>query len=282
MKKTLFTFTLIMAMALVAHAQSDTPYFQESDLADATLYLPPPPDTTSAQFEYDKSQFEWGRSMRETERGQVAVSEVNGLYPFVCNLYSTAFGMTISPEATPAIYKVLANSLKSAANATSACKSYYHRQRPFSYYGEEMFTGESLGNSSYPSTHAAKGWILALLLTEINPKAEVELLKKGYEYGQNRVIVGAHWQSDVDAARLVAAYCYARLQSDSTFRADMEDAKKEYKQLINAAIDDITIDETDHNKTADGSTQWYTIDGIPAGSDTHGIVVSRRGKKINR
>lgn len=279
MRKVILVLVQALVTVAAAWGQSDTPYFQISDLADATLYLPPPPDTTSALFEYDKSQFEWGRSVRETERGQVAVQEVNGLYPFVCSLYSDAFGMDISPDATPAIFKVLANSLKSAANATEACKQFYQRQRPFRYYDEPMYTGESLGNSSYPSTHAAKGWLVALLLTEINPKGEVELLKKGYEYGQNRVIVGAHWQSDVDAARLVASYCYARLQADSTFRADMAAAKTEYLRLQPDAVDDIVGEE---KATADGTTQWYTIDGVPASSDTHGIVVSRRGKRINR
>ncbi|MBO4871138.1 MAG: phosphatase PAP2 family protein [Muribaculaceae bacterium] len=231
MKRILFSAFMIVSVTLMMWGQSDTPYFQTADLADATLYLPAPPDTLSAQFQYDKSQYEWGKALRTTDRGKLAVKEVNGLYPFVCKVFSEAFGMSITPEDTPAIYKVLANSLKSVANATERCKKYYQRQRPFQYYGEPMYTGESLGASSYPSTHAAKGWIIALLLTEINKAAEVELLKKGYEYGQNRVIVGAHWQSDVDAARMVASYCYARLQSDPVFRTDMEEAKQEFIEL---------------------------------------------------
>ena len=38
-------------------------------------------------------------------------------------------------------------------------------------------------------------------------------------------------ESDVDAARMVASYCYARLQSDPVFRADMEEAKQEFIEL---------------------------------------------------
>ena len=38
-------------------------------------------------------------------------------------------------------------------------------------------------------------------------------MARGYMYGESRVIVGAHWQSDVDAGRLVASVAYAKLHT---------------------------------------------------------------------
>ena len=58
---------------------------------------------------------------------------------------------------------------------------------------------------SYPSSHAAAGWAVALVLSELNPDRAEPILKRGYEYGQSRVIAGYHYQSDVDAARLAAS-----------------------------------------------------------------------------
>ena len=53
----------------------------------------------------------------------------------------------------------------------------------------------------------------ALLLSEINPDRADTIMARGYMYGESRVIVGAHWQSDVDAGRLVASVAYAKLHT---------------------------------------------------------------------
>jgi acid phosphatase (class A) len=45
------------------------------------------------------------------------------------------------------------------------------------------------------------------------------------------VIAGFHWQSDVDASRMLAAACYARLHTCKAFLDDMAAAKKEFQKL---------------------------------------------------
>ncbi|MBR5631715.1 MAG: peptidase M15 [Bacteroidales bacterium] len=50
-------------------------------------------------------------------------------------------------------------------------------------------------------------------------------------YGESRVIVGAHWQSDVDASRLCAAIGLARLHTSSAFLEQLGKAQAEFKQL---------------------------------------------------
>jgi acid phosphatase (class A) len=72
---------------------------------------------------------------------------------------------------------------------------------------------------------------MALLATEINPEAQDELLKLGYEWGESRIIIGYHWKSDVEAARCLASAVYARLHADEEFLADMAAARLEFKRL---------------------------------------------------
>ena len=90
---------------------------------------------------------------------------------------------------------------------------------------------ELRNNGSYPSGHTIKSWGMAMVLCEINPAAQDALYQLGYEWGQSRVIVGFHWQSDVDASRLLAAACYARLHTCKAFLEDMKAAQKEFKKL---------------------------------------------------
>ena len=80
------------------------------------------------------------------------------------------------------------------------------RLRPYVYYKEGTLIPEKeekhAGEGSWPSGHTSLGWTTALLLIDINPAATDGIMARAYEHGQSRVIVGYHWQTDVDAARL--------------------------------------------------------------------------------
>ncbi|HAC6544645.1 TPA_asm: non-specific acid phosphatase, partial [Salmonella enterica subsp. salamae serovar 48:d:z6] len=73
-------------------------------------------------------------------------------------------------------------------------------------------------DGSYPSGHTAYGTLLALVLSQARPERAQELARRGWEFGQSRVICGAHWQSDVDAGRYVGAVEFARLQTIPAFQ----------------------------------------------------------------
>ena len=98
---------------------------------------------------------------------------------------------------------------------------------------------------------------MALLLCEINPAAQDAILKLGYEWGQSRVIAGYHWQSDVDASRLVAAAGYARLHTNAEFLADIAAARAEYARKTGQEIAPAV------NAKKRSSARIYRIDGTP-------------------
>ena len=106
------------------------------------------------------------------------------------------------------------------------------RIRPFVQFNEPTPVPkdeEILKNtSSYPSGHTTRGWTIALVLAEINPARQDEILKRGYEYGESRVIVGFHYQSDVDAARVTSSTLVNRLHANDKFVQQLQKAKKEF------------------------------------------------------
>ncbi|SNU04956.1 PAP2 superfamily protein [Prevotellaceae bacterium MN60] len=122
------------------------------------------------------------------------------------------------------------------ATCDSICKlpkKYYMRRRPFMRMQEPTLYPQDepalRKNGSYPSGHTILGWSSALLLSEINPDRADTILARGYMYGESRVIVGAHWQSDVDAGRLAASAAYARLHTSERFLKQMRLARLEYR-----------------------------------------------------
>ncbi len=76
---------------------------------------------------------------------------------------------------------------------------------------------------------------ISLAFAQINPERSNELFKRGIAFGQSRVICDAHWQSDVDAGRIMGAATVSRLQTNATFLADLKAAKAEMKAAKRAA-----------------------------------------------
>ena len=231
MKKTLI---LIALMPLLGLAQK--PLLDSMQMPNAVYFLPAPPDTASAAFQYDKAQYRWGKEQRkDSTRLAIAVNDAIWSIDNICKIYSGVLGFEISEQNAPAIYRMLTLGLLTTDQAGKLPKNHYMRTRPYVYYGEPTIYPSDEAwlrtNGSYPSGHTILGWSAALLLTEMAPDKADTIMARGYMYGQSRVIAGYHWQSDVDAARLVASAAVARLHADKRFIKLMKKARKEYLKL---------------------------------------------------
>jgi acid phosphatase (class A) len=129
---------------------------------------------------------------------------------------------------------LLRRTLLDAGLATYAAKNKYNRERPFVAEKRGTCTPSEepmlSKDGSYPSGHASLGWAWALVLVQAAPQRMDALLQRGYAFGQSRVVCGVHWQSDVEAGRLIGAATVARLQSDDTFKAQVALARDEIAQ----------------------------------------------------
>ena len=227
---------LLMTAAVCAQAQSKPePYFSFRELPNMLKWAPAPPDTMGAAFTYDIMQYMWGKEMRQNkERADIAIRDAVYSLECIAQEFSEPFGLTISEENTPEIWKLLRDAKATCEAISGFPKYYYKRKRPFVRFQEPTatpeFEPELRRNFSYPSGHTILGWTSALLLTEINPERADTILARGMMYGESRVIVGAHWQSDVDAGRLAAAAAYARMHTSDRFLEQMRRARQEFQK----------------------------------------------------
>ncbi|RJF96303.1 phosphatase PAP2 family protein [Noviherbaspirillum saxi] len=206
-------------------------YLARKDLPDSLTLLPSPPAAGSAVSAADEEAYRTTRSARGTLRWQLAAQDAILSFPKAAEAFSCTLGMPISQEATPHLNMLMRRSLADAGLATYAAKDKYQRTRPFIVHKEESCTPKEEAHlskdGSYPSGHAALGWAWALILAEIAPERVNALLARGHDFGQSRVICGVHWQSDVDAGRVVGAAAVARLHADPMFQAQLAAAKAE-------------------------------------------------------
>ena len=157
MKSSLFLI-LSLAVALIAHSQEPQPLLTPQQMPNPVRFLPPPPDKASDAFAYDQSQYRWGKEQRlDSARLSIAVRDADWSIECICREFSEPFGMTISKEATPAIFRLLYVALISADMVGKLPKDFYKRTRPYVYYGEPTIypqdEEELRNNGSYPSGH---------------------------------------------------------------------------------------------------------------------------------
>ena len=201
---------------------------------DSAAMLPPPPATDSTLFLHDRDMYAYGLALRNTERGRQAAQDADTRH--MPKTFSEAFGAPITKDAMPELFSLIQHAASELGNmSTRTAKETYKRVRPFVLFNEATCyppdEKKLEKQPSYPSGHSARGWGLALLLAEINPGRKEIILRRGYEYGQSRVICGYHWQSDVDAGRLAAAGGLANLHANPAFLRHLERAKKEFARL---------------------------------------------------
>ena len=235
--KKLFSVLVLGMMLNTVCAQDDTTvdaYFTTGEMPDMLLFMPGPPDSCTVAFANDVNRYFWGKEMRkDPERAAQAVRDaVYGLATILTE-FEEAFGMMITKEDTPEIYKVLLDGTATCDSICTLPKTRYGRTRPFVRFNEHTLVPEleeELNpHKSFPSGHTLLGWSSALLMMEINPDRANKILARGYRYGENRLVVGAHWQSDTDAARLAASVAYARLHTSERFLEQMKKAREEFK-----------------------------------------------------
>lgn len=229
--------SLMVAMAVVnlgittASSQQPQAYLQVEDLPDILSFLPPPPEEGSPTFEADKAIHAWALGQKQGERAQRAIREGTTNVDSMALSFSGAFGKKLSRETTPLTMYLLERSIRTFRLAATKPKNAYLRKRPYVYFNEGTlipeYEEEERNTGSYPSGHTTRGWGMALVLAQLNPERQDTLMACGYEWGQSRVIANYHWQSDVDASRLMTSATFARLQACEEYRKDLAAAMEE-------------------------------------------------------
>lgn len=239
-------------------------YLDPKALPNSLDLIPPPPLPGSSAQAHDDEVARSTFPLRETARFALAASDFDLKLPHLTGDFSCALNAPITKEDTPYMYTLMSRSFSDLAMSTYAAKNHYQRERPFQQNKGLMGVPEARDflekDPSYPSGHSAVGWGFALILTEVAPDRENELLARGRAFGESRTVVNHHWFSDVVWGRFMGAATVARLHADPTFRADMEAAKAEV-----AAIRAKNLAPTgDCKAEASALAEGYQSDGVTA------------------
>jgi len=141
-----------------------------------------------------------------------------------------------------------------------------------------------INSPSYPSGHTTYGYTGALILAILVPERYSQMITRGAEYGNDRIIAGAHYAMDVLGGRTLALYDIAHLLANDPayigqkfknapvikdFQAAVKQARADMIAMLEkisgntiaaSALDDIgRLSNQSANETFYESTQTYNL-----------------------
>ena len=198
---------------------------------DITAIVPDAPQKGDVRYGADRKVFRATRAMLNTARGRLASVDLPSSVSDVMTLFSCATGVKLSPETTPATYRLLANASADTARSNNLAKDHWKRLRPFLIdKGPICDSREELAKSyDYPSGHSTRGWTFGLALSDAEPDRATPIEVRARAYGARRIVCVAHTMSAIEAGRLGATVTMQSVRQTAAYQADLEAARAELK-----------------------------------------------------
>ena len=196
--------------------------YLEPDQIDgvALLASPPAPDSPeqTADLASTRAVFK-ARTPEELARAEKSASL--SIYNF-----APAIGEFFQPGKFPKVDALMENVRTNSTPAINAAKDHWNRLRPYQI-DPALTVGKPERNASYPSGHATRGMIQAMVLAELFPDRRAAILEIGRNIGWDRVLIGKHFPTDVYAGRVLGQAIVRELMNSPAFQRDLAAAKAE-------------------------------------------------------
>jgi acid phosphatase (class A) len=236
-----------------AFALSNQPYIAPGTI-DPIGLLPPPPAPDSEEQKDDLAAVLAAQKARTPELVKRALDDKVNIF---------GFASVLGPKFTAANVPVAAAFLRKVDRETGAevnlVKDCWERPRPFVVSTEVhppgtmahdmAMTPEAAAKNiaprgegsvckplekpavsySYPSGNSNFGTATAIVLAAMVPEKRAEIFARGWEFGQNRLIAGVHFPSDIEAGRVSATAMVALMMQNPAFKADFTAARTELR-----------------------------------------------------
>jgi acid phosphatase (class A) len=188
--------------------------------------LPDPalPDSSEAKAERDLVlQIQKTRTPEEIAR---AKSEDK----ITLDSFTSSVGPWLTAEKLPQLEALIKTMETESKVFHSPGKAYFKRPRPAAVDPRITPVIEEV-DFGYPSGHATRGMMYAMVLAELVPESKVKIMARGAEIGWDRVIAGVHYPSDIDAGRTLGRALGRALFATPAFQQKLA----QMKILVDAA-----------------------------------------------
>jgi len=227
--RTLFIAALTAASLAFLPAQAeDAKPFATAKTIDLLTLLKPPPANDSAQTKAELAELLSIQVTRTPEmEAQAAADAVENIWRFA-DVMPPAF----KPEALPAFSAFFDRVVATEGEVVDPAKDSWKRPRPHQYSPLVKLAVKASNSGAYPSGHTTVGTMMGVVLSNMVPEKRREIMARAWAYGENRIIGGIHFRTDVEAGRIAGTVIAARLMEQPDFQAEFAVAKAELRKVL--------------------------------------------------
>ncbi len=143
--------------------------------------------------------------------------------------YKEVVGKQISQRDYPATSKLLAGVTRDIRIVEFTIKYNLLRARPY-HLEPRLQPMARISSPSFASGHTLWAYVQAFTWSHLLPAKRSEFLNIAYEVGESREIMGIHYPSDEEAARVLAHKALQNMWTSSKFQEDLHKALEEWEQ----------------------------------------------------
>ena len=213
---------LVLVLLLVAGFARAEVYLKPSDVDWKNLLKGPPAAGSDEEKKEIATILEWQNKRTASDVARCKSEEQPD--PFI---FSDVLGDNFAEKSLPLTAQLLKDMAADIKPITKDAKAHWDRKRP-PYIDSRIKPCVSLeSNPSYPSAHATRGVAWAIVLGQIFPAKKDELLARGKQIGEDRVIGGIHFPSDVEAGQKLGEAIAEQMMKEPRFQIALSAAKAE-------------------------------------------------------
>lgn len=219
-----FTVVLLSVCGAQAQKAAEEVYLATEEL-DTTFFMAPAPSVEASRKEV--AVVAALQEKRTAEQLALCMDDIKQSVFRFANVVGENFTTEKLPKATAFFHRVY----RTESGFNKQGKNKWERPRP-PLLDERVKPIEKLDNFAYPSGHSAFAFITAIVLADIIPEKRAEIFNRAIEFGNNRVLGGMHFPSDVEAGRQMAAMVAVLMYKNPAFRKDLEEARAEVRTVL--------------------------------------------------
>jgi|EndMetStandDraft_8_1072994.scaffolds.fasta_scaffold102714_2 acid phosphatase (class A) len=216
----------LLAFSHQAGAQGDKTYLATTEL-DTTQFMAPPPSKEITRKELDQVL-----ALQEKRTKEQAERSVADLEQSVFR-FADVIGAEFTAEKFPRSAEIFQKVYKTESDFNKQGKEKWNRNRPQVVDARIQPVAKFANSGSYPSGHAAFAYLTAIVLADIVPEKREAIFARAAEFGDNRVIGGVHYPSDIESGKQMAAMIAVLMYKNPAFRKDLEEARAEIRAGLN-------------------------------------------------
>lgn len=191
--------------------------------------LPPPPANDSAKMKAELGEILTIQVTRTPEmeaRAKADAEENVWRYAVVIN------NPKFTKENLPKFSAFFDRVVETEGAVVDPAKDVWKRPRPHLYSDLVKPVVPLSKSGSYPSGHTTVGTLMGIVLSNMVPEKREALMRRAWEYGQNRVIGGIHYPSDIEAGRIAGTVIAQTIMQHDDYKAEFEAAKAELRTTL--------------------------------------------------